>query len=710
MPSSAAARLAELRAELDRLSREYYVLDAPSRSDAEYDALFRELLEIEAAHPDWVVPESPSQRVGAAPAAGFASVEHAEPMLSLVNAFEDDEVLAFDRRVREQLGLGEDPVRYCVELKYDGLAVSLRYEAGRLVQGATRGDGHRGEDITANLRTVRAIPLRLQGEDPPEVLEVRGEVILYRADFERLNAEHAASGERTFVNPRNAAAGSLRQLDPAATARRPLRFLAYGIGVTRGFRAPATQSELLETLAGLGMPIGEHATCVGAPALLEYFAALGARRSSLPYEIDGVVYKVDDHAQQQRLGFISRAPRFALAHKFPAEEAVTRLLDIEVQVGRTGALTPVARLEPVFVGGTTVSNATLHNEDEIRRKGLLIGDEVLVRRAGDVIPEVVRALAERRPAPGEPGHERLREFTMPRHCPACGSNAVREPGEAAWRCQGGLICPAQRSQALLHFGQRKALDIDGLGEKLVAQFIARDLVHSPADLYRLEVEPLAGLERMGTKSAERLVAAIAASRNCTLARFLFALGIRHVGEEVARLLAEAFGTLDAVMQADWPALLQEKLDLQKENARRRSRGEALVPDPLEGIGPEIVASLESFFAESRNRDVIAQLLAAGVRPEPADRGEHPEERPAGTLAGQVFVLTGTLPSLTREEAAARIRALGGTVAGSVSRRTSHVVAGEAAGSKLARAHELGIPVLDEAGLLALLAGGSQGGE
>lgn len=713
MPGSAGEpvrqRHAKLRAELERLSYEYYVLDAPTRSDAEYDRLFRELLELEAQHPELVTPDSPSQRVGAPPAAGFAPVRHAEPMLSLGNAFTEDEVLAFDRRVREQLGLGDRPVRYSVEPKYDGLAISLRYESGRFVQGATRGDGQTGEDVTANLRTVRAIPLRLRTDSPPELLEVRGEVLLYKSDFERMNAEQEARGERSFVNPRNAAAGSLRQLDPAATARRPLRFLAYGIGASRGFDVPDTQSGLLDTLSGLGMPVGEHDTREGAKGLLQYFAELGARRASLPYEIDGVVYKVDERRLQQRLGFIARAPRYALAHKFPAEEAETELLDIEIQVGRTGALTPVARLAPVFVGGTTVSNATLHNEDEIRRKDLLIGDWVVVRRAGDVIPEVVRALPERRPARGEPGHERLREFRMPTTCPACGSVAAREPGEAAWRCQGGLVCPAQRKQALLHFGQRRAMDIDGLGEKIVEQLLARDLVHSPADLYRLDVQTLAGLDRMGEKSAKRLVDAIAASRRCTLARFIFALGIRHVGEEIARILARAFGSLDALMAADWAALMEEKARLQKENARRRSRNEPLEDDPLEGIGPEIIAALENFFAESRNREVIASLQEAGLEIESPTPAPAREAAAAGvSLEGRTFVLTGTLPGMTRDEAAALIRARGGTVSGSVSSRTDYVVAGEAAGSKLAKALELGITVIDEAGLLAILAGEDQG--
>ena len=708
MPGRAGERLAQLRAELEQLSYEYYVLDAPTRSDEEYDRLFRELLAIEAEHPDWVTPDSPSQRIGAAPAAGFATVRHAEPMLSLGNAFTDEEVVAFDRRVREQLGTGEAPVRYSVEPKYDGLAISLRYESGRFVQGATRGDGQNGEDVTANLRTVRAIPLRLRGDAPPELLEVRGEVLLYKSDFERMNAEQSARGERTFVNPRNAAAGSLRQLDPSATARRPLRFLAYGIGASRGFEIPATQSSLLDALAGFGMPVGEHGTRAGASELLAYFAEVGARRESLPYEIDGVVYKVDERQSQQQLGFVARAPRYALAHKFPAQEAETDLLDIEIQVGRTGALTPVARLEPVFVGGTTVSNATLHNEDEIRRKGLLVGDRVVVRRAGDVIPEIVRALPERRPAEGEPGHERLREFRMPLHCPVCGSRAAREPGEAAWRCQGGLVCAAQRKQALLHFGQRRAMDIDGLGEKIVEQLIARDLVHSPADLYRLEADTLVELDRMGEKSAKRLVGAIAASRACSLARFVFGLGIRHVGEEIARILADAFGELEAMMAADWPALHEEKVRLQKENARRRARGEPLAPDPLEGIGPEIIAALEHFFGEERNREVIAALLAAGVTiaaPEPGPDKSAGEA--AASLSGRTFVLTGTLPGMSREEAAALIRARGGTVSGSVSTKTDYVVAGDAAGSKLARAQELGIAVIDEAGLLALLAG--QGG-
>jgi DNA ligase (NAD+) len=688
-------RAEQLRALLARYEHEYYVLDAPSVPDAEYDRLFRELQALERDHPSLHDPDSPTQRVGGGVSGAFPAVRHAAPMLSLNNAFDEAGVLAFDRRVRERLAEERLPVaelRYSAELKYDGVAVSLRYESGRLVQGATRGDGATGEDVTANLRTVRAIPLRLRGVAPP-VFEVRGEVLMFRRDFERLNARQREAGEREFVNPRNAAAGSLRQLDPAITAARPLRFFAYGIGEFAGIDPPATHSGLLDWLASAGLPVGaERALADGPPGLLEFYRGMQARRPTLAYDIDGVVYKVDRRDWHDAIGFVARAPRYALAHKFPAEEALTELLDIEVQVGRTGKLTPVARLQPVFVGGVTVTNATLHNEDEIARKDLLIGDTVVVRRAGDVIPEVVRALPERR------GESPRRAFRMPPACPVCGSAVVREPGEADWRCIGGLYCPAQRKQALLHFAQRRAMDIEGLGEKVVEQLVDAQLVRTPADLYRLDAATLASLDRMGEKSAANLVAAIERSRRVSFARFLFALGIRHVGEEVARVLAQRYRDPDALMNEDWAGLAQAKSAVQKENAKRRARGEAPEPVPLEGVGPEIVASLQQFFAEPHNREVIAALREAGMRWQSGD------EATGDALAGRTFVVTGTLPTLSREQAQALIRRHGGTVASSVSRKTDFVVAGESAGSKLERARELDVAVIDEAALLRMCGG------
>ncbi|MCM5569180.1 NAD-dependent DNA ligase LigA [Burkholderiaceae bacterium FT117] len=695
-----AARAEALRALIRRYDHEYYVLDAPTVPDAEYDRLFAELQALERDHPGLAAPDSPTARVGGAVAGGFAPVRHSRPMLSLNNAFDDDAVRGFDRRVRELLaesGLDPAQLRYSAELKYDGLAVGLRYERGRLVQAATRGDGAVGEDVTANIRTIRAIPLRLEGVGP-EVLEVRGEVLMWSADFEALNARQREAGEKEFVNPRNAAAGSLRQLDPAVTARRPLRFFAYGVGEVRGAETPATHSGLLAWLESAGLPVGpERAVANDADGLLEFFRRIGERRAALPYQIDGVVYKVDRRDWHELLGYVARAPRFALAHKFPAEEAVTELLDIEVQVGRTGKLTPVARLAPVFVGGVTVTNATLHNEDEIERKGLMIGDRVVVRRAGDVIPEVVRAL------PREHGHEaagRYRRFGMPHACPVCGSATEREEGEADRRCVAGLYCPAQRRQALLHFAQRRAMDIDGLGEKLVGQLVDGGLVSTPADLYRLDAATLAGLERMGEKSAANLVEAIDRSRRTTFARFLFALGIRHVGEEVARLLADAYPDVDALAGEDWDALAARKAAIQKENARRRARGEPPEPVPLEGVGPEIVDSVRRFFAEPHNREVVEALLAAGVGWEAPGgaAGEGAAAAGSHALAGKTFVLTGTLPSLTREQAAEMIRRHGGSVSGSVSKKTDYVVAGEAAGSKLDKAASLGVAVIDEAAL------------
>ncbi len=668
VPAAARQRAAALRAEIEHHNYLYYTQDAPAISDAQFDQLFRELQALEERYPALRTADSPTQRVGAPVEGEFATVAHSVPMLSLNNALSEEEAAAFDRRVREALGLGE--VEYAAEPKFDGLAISLTYLDGQLAVGATRGDGYTGEDVTANLRTVRSIPLRLHGARPPSVLEVRGEVVMLRKDFDAVNRKLEAAGEKPFVNPRNAAAGSLRQKDPRLTAARPLSFFAYGLGRFEGTGLPADRhSRQLDYLASLHLPVSPHRRVVkGLPGLLGYYADIGRQRASLPYEIDGVVYKVDALELQERLGFVSRAPRFAVAHKFAAEEAVTEVLDIQVQVGRTGALTPVARLKPVFVGGVTVTNATLHNEDEVRRKDVHVGDFVVVRRAGDVIPEVVRVLVERRPA-------HVRAFKMPARCPECGSLVVREEGEAVARCTGGLVCPAQRKQALLHFASRRALDIEGLGDKLVEQLVEQGLVQTPADLYRLDAGRLATLERMGEKSATSLVAAIDGSKHPRLARFIYALGIRNVGESTARDLARDFGDIHALMAAD-ETRLQQVLD----------------------VGPVVARSIQAFFAEPHNREVITRLLEAGVQPVP----EAPPGRAGRGLAGQTFVLTGTLPGLTREEAAARIEAAGGKVTSSVSKKTGFVVAGAEPGSKYDKAVTLGIPVLDEDGLLELL--------
>jgi len=673
---AAAARARALREAIATHDHAYYVLDAPTIPDADYDALFRELAALEAAHPELVTPESPTQRVGGAPAAAFAPMRHAVPMLSIRTETDTtaDAAAKFDARIRRDLGLPADapPVEYVAELKFDGLAISLRYERGALAVAATRGDGEVGEDVTRNVRTIRAIPQRLATADPPDVLEVRGEVYMRRADFEALNERQRAAGERTFINPRNTAAGAVRQLDPAATAQRPLRFFAYGLGEARGFAAPVTHGELLRQLRGFGLPVnGDWRIARGAAELAAYYEDVARRRDALPFDIDGVVYKVNALDLQRTLGYVTREPRWAVAHKFPAEEMQTRVLGIEVQVGRTGAVTPVARLAPVFVGGVTVTNATLHNEDEVRRKDVHVGDTVVVRRAGDVIPEVVRVLPERRPADARP-------FRMPAECPECGSAIVRLPDEAVARCSGGLVCPAQRKQSLLHFAGRRAMDIEGLGDKLVDQLVDAGIVRTPADLYGLDAARLAALERMAEKSAANVVAAIEASKATTLARFVFALGIRHVGEATARDLARHFGGLDALMDAGESALLE-----------------------VRDVGPVLAQSIARFFAEPHNRSVIAALRAAGVRwdEQPPQRGAA-----AGPLAGRTVVLTGTLPTLSRDEAKALVEAAGGKAAGSVSRKTDYVIAGEEAGGKLDRARDLGIPVLDEAGLRALLAG------
>ena len=667
--TDAARRAAALRAEIARHDHLYYVLDDPEVPDAEYDRLMLELRGLERDHPELVRPDSPTQRVAGAPSGEFASIQHVVPMLSLENAFSEAEALDFDRRVRERLG-DRASVQYCVEPKLDGLAVSLRYERGLLVHAATRGDGVAGEDVTANVRTIRAVPLRLRGA-APAALEVRGEVYMPLAGFRRLNASAAAAGEKLFVNPRNAAAGALRQLDPSVTAQRPLAVFFYGAGEWRGGREPSDQRALLAQLAEWGLRINPETRLLdGIGACLEYYRALAARRPQLAYQIDGVVYKVNARADQQALGQVSRAPRWALAHKFPAEEALTILRDVEFQVGRTGALTPVARLDPVMVGGALVANATLHNMDEIERKDVRRGDTVVVRRAGDVIPEVVRVLPERRTADAT-------RIVMPARCPVCGSPVLRIAGEAAARCSGGFNCPAQRKEALLHFASRRALDIEGLGDKLIDQLVDRGLVSTPADLYGLEAAQLAELPRMGDKSAANVVAAIARSKRTTLPRFLHGLGIREVGEATAAALAAHFGSLAALRSATVEQVLE-------------------VPD----VGPVIAEQVQAFFAAPANRAVIDRLVAAGL--------EWPEGPPAapagGPLDGLTVVLTGTLAGRTREAASAALQALGAKVSGSVSKRTSFVVAGAEAGSKLERARQLGVTVLDEAGLEALLRG------
>lgn len=666
------ARMKWLTGELNRHIFAYHVQDAPTIPDVEYDKLFRELQELEKAHPEAVSVDSPTCRVGAAPIPEFKQVTHAVPMLSLNNGFSDEDVENFDRRVRE--GLDAVQAEYATELKFDGLAISLRYENGVFVQAATRGDGATGEDVTANIRTVRAIPLRLHGDGVPAVLEVRGEVLMYKADFVKLNARQREAGQKEFANPRNAAAGSLRQLDSRITSQRSLRFFAYGIGTLEGAAMPDSHSGLLDWYAALGLPVcADRAVVSGAQGLLGFYRGIGQRRASLPYEIDGVVYKVNRVEDQQRLGYVSRAPRFALAHKFPAEEALTQVQDIEVQVGRTGAITPVARLAPVFVGGVTVTNATLHNEDEVRRKDIRIGDTVVVRRAGDVIPEVVAHVPERRVA-------EAREFVMPASCPVCGSPIVRLEDEAVARCSGGWThCSAQRKGGLMHFVSRRAIDIEGMGDQLIEQLVDKGLVKTAADLYCLDFDRLCALDRMAAKSARNVLDALEKSKQTTFARFIYSLGIRHVGESTAKALAQHFGGIEALLHA---ASWENGIQLLE------------VPD----VGPVVARSIADFLSDEENRELVAQLRAAGLT---WKEGAHVMAS-ASPLSGKTFVITGTLPNLSRDHAASMIEAAGGKVSGSVSKKTAYVVAGMDAGSKLAKAQELGIPLLDEAALLALL--------
>jgi len=713
--TAAQARLQTLRAQLHHHAHQYYVLDTPQIPDAEYDRLFQELQAIEAAHPEWVTPDSPTQRVGGKPLEQFASVRHAVPMLSIRTETDTESTgaEAFDARVRKELELSETdpPVEYVAELKFDGLAMNLRYEHGVLVQAATRGDGETGEDVTQNIRTIGQIPLRLpadvaptlpasRGSLPPEgalapwggpaalgvppVLEVRGEVYMRRDDFEALNERQrnriaaGEKGEKTFVNPRNAAAGAVRQLDPAIAAQRPLSFFAYGLGevtpIEQGGPAFSTHYAMLQTLKSWGFPVAAQVGIAqGAPELIAYHRRIGAKRDQLPFDIDGVVYKVNSLALQQRLGFVTREPRWAVAHKYPAQEQLTTVLAIDVQVGRTGKLTPVAKLAPVFVGGVTVTNATLHNEDEARRKDVRLGDTVIVRRAGDVIPEVVSVLVEKRVADAP-------QFTMPHVCPVCQSAAVREEGEADYRCTGGLFCSAQRKQSILHFAQRRAVEVEGLGDKLVEQLVDAGIVNTLPDLYRLGLTALAAMDRMAEKSAQNLLDALQKSKQTPLPRFLFGLGIRHVGEATAKELARHFGMLDAIMDATEEALLG-----------------------VSDVGPIVAQSIRTFFAQPHNREVVEALR----KPEPDGCGLHWEEgEPAAQapklLAGKTFVLTGTFPTLSRDQAKDLLEAAGAKVAGSVSKKTSYVVAGTDAGSKLVKANELGVPVLDEAAMLAML--------
>ncbi len=695
-----AERAADLRAQLHHHAHRYYVLDAPEIPDAEYDRLFQELQAIEAAHPELLTADSPTQRVGGKILDGLVPVRHAVPMLSIQT--ETDTTAAgaeaFDARVRRELGLAEaDPaVEYAAELKFDGLAINLRYEHGVLVQAATRGDGETGEDVTQNIRTIGQIPLMLaptlpasRGSLPPEgarfalgrpggethgaipeVLEVRGEVYMRRDDFERLNERQREKGEKTYINPRNTAAGAVRQLDPAVTAQRPLSFFAYGLGEVQGWTLPDTHSGLLDALAAFGLPVcADRCVAQGAAGLAAFHAQIAAKRDALPFDIDGVVYKVNSLALQRELGFKTREPRWAVAHKYPAQEQLTTVLAIDVQVGRTGKLTPVAKLAPVFVGNVTVTNATLHNENEARRKDVRVGDTVIVRRAGDVIPEVVAVLPEKRP-------EGAQIFTMPQVCPVCGSAAVREEGEVDHRCTGGLFCGAQRKQAILHYAQRRAVDIEGLGDKLVEQLVDADVVKTLPDLYRMGLMALANLDRMAEKSAQNVLDALEKSKHTTLPRFLFGLGIRHVGEATAKDLARHFGNLDAIMDASEEQLLE-----------------------VNDVGPTVAQSLRTFFDQPHNREVVEQLRACGVHWEEGA----PAERAAQPLAGKTFVLTGTFPTLRREQAKEMLEAAGAKVAGSVSKKTDYVVAGEEAGSKLDKARELGVAVIDEAGMLALLA-------
>ena len=671
--SEAQKIIDKLRRELNQHNHQYYVLDQPSVPDAEYDRLFRELQSLETEFPELIVADSPTQRVGAEPSTAFTQVQHEVPMLSLGNAFSEEELKAYEKRISDRLKkdqlITEELITFSAEPKLDGLAVSILYKNGKLVRGATRGDGKTGEDITSNIRTIQTIPLTLIGDNPPKLLEVRGEVFMSKAGFEKMNKAAAKNDEKVFANPRNAAAGSLRQLDPRITAKRPLEIYFYNLGQLDGMPLPKTHSETLSLLRQLGLRVSPESKVVqGAKGCLQYYNNIGKKRNDLPYEIDGVVYKVDDLKLQEELGFVSRAPRWAIAHKFSAQEEITILNAVEFQVGRTGALTPVARLEPVTVAGVTVSNATLHNMDELERKDVRVGDTVIVRRAGDVIPEVVSVVKDRRP-------KRTTKIKLPKHCPVCGSTVERVEGEAVARCSGGLVCSAQRKEAIKHFASRKAMDIDGLGDKLVELLVNEELIDHVDDLFQLNSEQLVSLERMGQKSADNLIKAFEKSKQTTLARFIYALGIREVGEATAQNLASDFGGMESLMQAD-DELLQQ------------------VPD----VGPIVAAHIVAFFKQKTNRDIVQRLMATGIhwpKPKAPAKSKQP-------LAGNIYVLTGTLSSMSRDDAKAKLQALGAKVAGSVSKNTTAVIAGENAGSKLSKAESLGVEVLSEVDLHKML--------
>jgi len=668
-PESLPELAQRLRRELTQHGYRYYTLDAPTIPDAEYDKLFQQLQTLEQQHPELKTPDSPTLRVGSTILPEFSQVQHAVAMLSLNNGFEDEDVFAFDRRVREGLAISDQDIEYAIDLKFDGLAINLRYVDGVFTQAATRGDGYTGEDVTENIRTIRSVPLRLQCENPPAILDVRGEVLMFKADFDKLNQRQRDLGAKEFANPRNAAAGSLRQLDSKITAQRSLRFFAHGIGLLDGAELPSSHRALLDWYQSMGIPTCEEKAVVkGASSLLDFYRGIQEKRAQLPYEIDGVVYKVNRFDQQEILGFVSRAPRFAIAHKFPAEEALTTVLDIEVQVGRTGAITPVARLAPVFVGGVTVTNATLHNEEEIQRKDVRVGDTVIVRRAGDVIPEVVASVLEKRP-------EQTSVFVLPKQCPICGSDIVKLEDEAIARCSGGWIkCAAQRKGGLFHFASRKALNIEGLGEQLIEQLVDKNVVTTAADFYKLGLMALSELDRMAEKSAQNILDALETSKSTTLPRFIYALGIRHVGESTAKDLALAFADMEALMTATEEQLLQ-----------------------VNDVGPVVALSITRYFADPFNVELVRQLIASGIHWPAIEK----RDLSNAVFAGKTLVLTGTLPTLSREQASALVEKNGGKVAGSVSKKTSYVVAGEDAGSKLLKARELGIAVLSEEEFLVL---------
>lgn len=671
--TSAEQEVAELSQQLNEHNHKYYVLDNPSIPDAEYDRLLRRLQQLETEYPELQRPDSPSQRVGAAPLSAFGQIQHSIPMLSLDNAFDDEEFSAFDQRLKDRLKI-DDEIEFACEPKLDGIALSLRYESGLLTQAATRGDGQTGEDITQNVKTIGSVPLKLNGQNIPPVLEVRGEVYMPKAGFEALNKAALDAEEKVFVNPRNAAAGSLRQLDSRITATRPLEFCAYSVGEVTEDYLPTKHGEILQTLSGLGFRLNPELRVVtGVAACLEYYQDLGQRRESLPFEIDGIVFKVNNLDQQQILGFVSRAPRWAIAYKFPAQEEMTLLKEVEFQVGRTGAITPVARLEPVHVGGVTVSNATLHNADEVARLGVMVGDTVIIRRAGDVIPQIVSVVLEKR----DENAADLQEIAFPDRCPVCDSETERAEGEAVVRCSGGLVCAAQRKEGIKHFASRKALDVDGLGDKLVEMLVDKELVQSLPDLFHLNVDEVAALERMGPKSAQNLVDALEISKQTTLPRFIYSLGIREVGEVTASQLAKYFLTLDKVLEASEEDLLE-------------------VPD----VGPIVAHHIVTFFRQNHNRETLDALLAENIQWPEIEAAPAKESLP---MADKVLVLTGTLTAMARSDAKARLEALGAKVTGSVSKKTDLVIAGEAAGSKRAKAEQLGIDILDEEGLLALLA-------